>query len=85
MIVTANVSLIEDLFRAVEERNLSRLLEIYAPDVEFIWPPSLTGYGGTYQGNAVLGMHSAFASAWDPVQQSDELRCLDPKDCWLKR
>jgi len=77
--VTANEKLIMDAFRAVEKRDVPRLLEIYDPEVEFVWPPSLPGYGGTYQGAAVLDMQIAFANAWDPVQQVDELRRLNPR------
>ena len=70
----ANEALVLDMFRAVEERDVDRILEIYHPDVEFFWPPSLPGYGGTCRGPEVLDMSMAFAAAWDPVQPTDEAR-----------
>jgi len=70
----ANERLVLDMIRAVEERDLERVLDIYAPDVEFAWPPSLPGYGGTYRGSEVLEMNTAFAATWDPVQPTEEAR-----------
>ncbi|MGH9184830.1 MAG: nuclear transport factor 2 family protein [Acidimicrobiales bacterium] len=70
----ANERLVLDMFLAVEQRDLDRLLAIFDPDVEFVWPPSLPGYGGTYRGQEVLDMNTAFASAWDPMQPTDEAR-----------
>jgi ketosteroid isomerase-like protein len=75
----ANEALVLDMFRAVEERDVERVLEIYHPDVEFVWPPSLPGYGGTYRGPEVLDMNMAFASAWDPVQPTDETRRIEKR------
>jgi ketosteroid isomerase-like protein len=77
--VKANEALVLDMFRAVEERDVERILEIYHPDVEFVWPPSLPGYGGTYRGPEVLDMNVAFASAWDPVQPTGETRRIEKR------
>jgi ketosteroid isomerase-like protein len=77
--VKANEALVLDMFRAVEERDVERILEIYHPDVEFVWPPSLPGFGGTYRGPEVLDMNMAFASAWDPVQPTDETRRIEKR------
>lgn len=70
---TDNEQLVLDMFRAVEDRDGDRLLEIYDPDVEFVWPPELP-YGGEYRGDGVVAMSEAFANAWDPVQHSDRAR-----------
>jgi ketosteroid isomerase-like protein len=75
----ANEQVILDMIRAVEERDMERILEIYAPDVEFAWPPSLPGYGGTYRGPEVVEMNEAFAAAWDPVQPTEEARRIHPR------
>ena len=75
----ANEALVLDMFRAVEERDVDRILEIYHPDVEFVWPPSLPGYGGTYRGPEVVEMNAAFAAAWDPVQPTDETRRIEKR------
>jgi ketosteroid isomerase-like protein len=75
----ANEALVLDMFRAVEERDVDRILEIYHPDVEFVWPPSLPGYGGTYRGPEVADMNAAFAATWDPVQPTDETRRIEKR------
>lgn len=78
--MSTNAKLILDLLHAVEERDLDRLAELYHPDVEFVWPPSLPGYGGTHRGADDVGaMQIAYATAWLPVQASEETRRLDPQ------
>jgi ketosteroid isomerase-like protein len=74
-----NEAIVLDLIHAVEARDVDRVLDLYDPDVEFVWPPSLPGYGGTYRGPEVFDMNSAFAAAWDPVQLSDEARRIHPR------
>jgi ketosteroid isomerase-like protein len=74
-----NEELILDMFKAIETRDLDRILEIYHDDVEFFWPPSLPIYGGTYQGRAVLDNNLAFAALWDPLQPTKAERRLDPR------
>lgn len=66
------------MIRAVEDRDGERLLEIYDPDVEFVWPPELP-YGGTDRRNEVVEMSEAFTAAWGPVQRSDKTRRFDPR------
>jgi ketosteroid isomerase-like protein len=69
-----NEKLVLDMIRAVEERDEGRILEIYDQDVEFHWPPSLPGFGGTWRGREVLDMNTAFTDAWDPLQPTEEAR-----------
>lgn len=75
---TDNASLVLEMIQAVEQRDGGRLLEIYDPDVEFIWPPELP-YGGTYRGHEVIEMSRAFAAAWEPLQRTDDARRFDPR------
>jgi uncharacterized protein len=65
-----------EVFRAVEVRDAARLLELYHPDVEFSWPPSLP-YGGTFRGAEIVEMSVAFAAVWDPLQPTDGERRMD--------
>lgn len=74
----ANEKLVLDMIRAVEERDMARLLGIYHPDVEFVWPPGLP-YGGTYRGAEVVAMSERFAAAWQPLQVDEESRRFDPR------
>ena len=72
----ANEELTLRMIRAVEERDADSLLELYHPDVEFVWPPCLPGYGGTYRGTAAVEMGNAWTAQWDPVQPTDAERRL---------
>jgi ketosteroid isomerase-like protein len=75
--VKANEAVMIDLFRAIEERDYERVLAAYDPDVEFVWPPSLPLYGGTYRGpTQVAQMTEGFVTAWDRVQPTPESRRL---------
>jgi ketosteroid isomerase-like protein len=74
-----NEAIVLNLINAVEERDIGRVLDLYDPNVEFLWPPSLPGYGGTYRGPEIFDMNTAFAAAWDPVQRSDEARRIHPR------
>jgi ketosteroid isomerase-like protein len=75
----ANEKLVLDMISAVEKRDPERILEIYDADVEFHWPPSLPGYGGTFRGREVLEMNTAVTDAWDPLQPTEEERRIRPR------
>jgi hypothetical protein len=55
-------------FAAVERRDERRLAELYHPEVEFHWPPSLP-YGGSFHGAAALqaGDRIGFDHVWGPL------------------
>jgi len=69
------------IFETIEQRNLQRpdpakLHELFAPEVEFHWPPSLP-YGGTTRG---LKINSpGWADTWDSLQPTDAERRMDPR------
>jgi ketosteroid isomerase-like protein len=46
---TQSTEIVLETFRAVEDRDLERLLSLYHPDLELVWPESLP-YGGTFRG-----------------------------------
>ncbi len=46
---TASTDIVMAAFAAVERRDERRLAELYHPEVEFHWPPSLP-YGGSFRG-----------------------------------
>jgi ketosteroid isomerase-like protein len=68
-----NVKIVLDSFAAVEQRDERRQAELFHPEAEFLWPPSLP-YSRA-QGLRQLG----FEEAWDPFQPTDAERCLDPR------
>jgi ketosteroid isomerase-like protein len=65
-------------FRAVEDRDLERLLSLYHPDVELVWPESLP-YGGTVQGGRPPSPGATWDQTWDPLQPTSAERRMDPR------
>jgi ketosteroid isomerase-like protein/uncharacterized membrane protein YphA (DoxX/SURF4 family) len=76
-----NVKVILDVFSAIEHRDpqrpdLQRLLDLFHPDVEFHWPPSLP-YGGTLRGLKSGG--PTWADTWDALQPTEAERRMDAR------
>jgi NAD(P)H dehydrogenase (quinone) len=65
-------------FGAVERRDSEKLKELYHPQVEFHWPPSLP-YGGSSRGVGARPTGPTWASTWDPLQPTEEYRQLHPR------
>jgi ketosteroid isomerase-like protein len=69
-----NVEVVLACFAAVERRDEERQGELFHPQVEFHWPPSLYG-----RGRAIgSGDHFSFEEVWDPFQPSEAERRMDP-------
>lgn len=66
-----------EAFAAVEGRNEQRLLELYHPQVEFHWPPSLP-YGGFY-GGARPNSRRSWREVWGPLQPTEQERSMSPR------
>ena len=77
---TASTDIVMAAFAAVERRDECRLAELYHPEVEFHWPPSLP-YGGSVHGAAALqaGDRTSFDQVWDPLQPTWHKRRMDPR------
>ena len=77
---SASADIVLAAFAAVEERDEHRLAELYHPEIEFHWPPSLP-YGGSVHGAAALQAEhrTGFAQIWDPVQLTRHERRMDPR------
>jgi NAD(P)H dehydrogenase (quinone) len=73
----ASADIVLDAFDAVERRDEKRLLELYHPEVEFHWPPSLP-YGGSFRG-AEPRPGSEWGETWDPLQPTQSERRLSPR------
>lgn len=75
-----HVAVILNVFRAIEHRDRlpdpRRALQLFQPDVEFLWPPSLP-YGGTSRGLTPAG--PTWRTTWDPLQPTEAERRLDPR------
>jgi ketosteroid isomerase-like protein len=66
------------LFRAVEERDATKLFALYHPQIEFHEASSLP-FGGSYIGlEAVLEHARAWQETWDRLQDDDERR-MEPR------
>jgi ketosteroid isomerase-like protein len=77
----ASTDIVMAAFAAVEERDERRLAELYHPEVEFHWPPSLP-YGGSVHGAAAAlqaGDRTGFDRTWDPLQPTRHERRMDPR------
>jgi ketosteroid isomerase-like protein len=76
----ASTDIVMAAFAAVEERDERRLAELYHPEVEFHWPPSLP-YGGSVHGAAALqaGDRTSFDQVWDPLQPTKHERRMNPR------
>ena len=72
----ANMRVIREIFSAIEQRDLQRLVELCHPDVEFQWPPVLP-YGGTSRG--LKTEPPSWGHTWIPLQPTDAERRMDPR------
>jgi ketosteroid isomerase-like protein len=78
MQVDRNVETVKRLFRAVEERDVEPMYEIYDREVEIDEAPSLP-YGGRYHGHDGMVEHGLrYMAAWDHLQ-TDEDRDMEPE------
>jgi uncharacterized protein len=74
-----SIEVVLETFQAVEQRDLERLLALYHPDVEFVWPLSLP-YGGTFRGPEVATTRGpGWQETWDPLQPNEAERRMDPQ------
>jgi ketosteroid isomerase-like protein len=70
MSAAENVSLILEIFQAIEQRDAARVFSLCDPAVEFLWPPSLPYAGGE---------PGAWAETWAPLQPTEAARRMDPR------
>jgi uncharacterized protein len=76
MDVEDNVETVKRLFRAVEQRDVEPMYEIYDREVEVNEAPSLP-YGGKFRGHEGMVEHGLrYVAAWDHLQ-ADEDRDLE--------
>jgi ketosteroid isomerase-like protein len=75
---TRSTEIVLETFRAVEHRDLERLLSLYHPDVELVWPESLP-YGGTFRGSESPPPGRTWDDTWDPLQPTGAERRMDPR------
>jgi ketosteroid isomerase-like protein len=71
-----NVTVIVDIFSAIEQRDERRFLELVHPDCEMHWPPSLP-YGGTARGLQPEG--PTWSATWRPLQPTEAERRMEPR------
>ena len=76
MSATENVQVMSEVFKAIERRDLGRLQELWHPDVEFHWPPSLP-YGGV--SHRPRDERNSWAQTWIPLQPTEAERRMDPR------
>lgn len=80
MEMSKSVEIVLEAFKAVEARDHQRQRELYHPDVEFHWSPSLP-YGGSSRGVVALEdpQRRGWEEVWDPLQPTERERRMDPR------
>jgi ketosteroid isomerase-like protein len=73
-----SVAIVLEAFHAVEQRDERRLRELYHPEVEFHWPPSLP-FGGSWPGGVTERPRRSWSQVWQPLQPTQEERRMDPR------
>jgi ketosteroid isomerase-like protein len=76
--VDVSVAIVLEAFRAVEQRDEQRLQELYDPEVEFHWTPSLP-YGGSSRGGVRDRPGPSWSEVWEPLQPTEAERRMDPR------
>jgi ketosteroid isomerase-like protein len=70
-----NVKVMSEIFRAIEQRDEQRVRELFDPELELHWPPSLP-YGGTHTATTP---GPTWEQTWIPLQPTESERRLDPR------
>ncbi len=73
-----SVAIVLEAFRAVEQRDQQRLRELYHPEVEFHWTPSLP-FGGSSRGGVKDRPGPSWSEVWEPLQPTEAQRRMDPR------
>jgi ketosteroid isomerase-like protein len=73
-----SVAIVLEAFKAVEQRNRQRLRELYHPQVEFHWTPSLP-FGGATRGGVRDRPGPSWSQVWEPLQPTTAERRMDPR------
>lgn len=71
-----NIDLVRKIFRAIEDRDAARLVELVDPAAEFHWPPSLP-YGGV--GPLLPPAGPSWAGTWLPLQPTQAEQRMDAR------
>jgi uncharacterized protein len=69
-----NVEVVREIFRAIEGRDPMRLQELFHPEVEFHWAPSLP-YGRSFHDQPTEG--PTWAETWIPLQPTEAEQRMD--------
>jgi ketosteroid isomerase-like protein len=78
MSASESVAIVLEAFRAVEQRDKQRLFELYHPEVEFHWTPSLP-FGGSTRAGVRDRPGPSWSEVWEPLQPTEAERRMDPR------
>jgi ketosteroid isomerase-like protein len=72
------------IFAAIERRDAQRLRDLFDPEADFHWPPSLPYHhpdpAGARTGSpAGPGTRPTWEQTWDPLQPTEAERRMDPR------
>jgi ketosteroid isomerase-like protein len=71
-----NAELMIDIFKAIERRDLRRLAELFHPQAQFIWDPSLP-YGGARGDSGAAP--PTWEEVWMPLQPTESERAMNAR------
>jgi uncharacterized protein len=71
-----SIEIVRQCFEAVERRDEARQRELFHPEAEFRWPPSLP-YGR--RAGEERGSRPTWEKTWEPFQPTEAERRLDPR------
>jgi ketosteroid isomerase-like protein len=69
-----NAEIMLAIFAAIERRDARRLRDLFDPEAELHWPPSLP-----YSRTAGPGPGPTWEETWDPLQPTETERRMDPR------
>jgi ketosteroid isomerase-like protein len=78
MSASESVAIVLEAFKAVEERDDERLLELYHPERELHWPPSLP-FGGSSRAGVKDRPGPGWGEVWERFQPTEAEQRVDPR------
>ena len=76
MCIQENVTVMREIFNAIERRDAQRFHALCHPTYELHWPPSLP-YGGTTRGLQQAG--PTWSDTWHALQPTEAERRMEPR------
>ena len=73
---STNVTIMQEIFRAIEQRDQQKVFQLFDSEFEIHWPQSLP-YGGSARG--IMPSGPTWGQTWDPLQPTGAERSMDAR------